>query len=433
MVSVPLQPEQEPRGEQTLSAAIQGLLPAMVLVAVILSLVPTARTVVSSLKQVLTSVPIGAVSTTSAVEPSGAASPSSGTFEVENERRDQRFVWVMAALFLVGGGVSVLWIVAAVRTDRLRRFAWIGAGLGLVAAYQILSDRGEPAVAAVERMHFLLYGLLAVLLVRGFRRWLCGPVSLGAWTLVAVGFCAFLDEGLQWVLESRVGELYDVGLNLYAGLAGLLVALGAFPRGGVGPGHWSRWALFAAPLPLCAALFVSSAHLGYLVRDPQIAVFRTYFRPERLLETNAERDRRWRTGPSTGARPAARWRRLLKREDLFRTEAGWRVHARNDAFRDGRMLVAERENRILERYYSAFLDREHHRLEPWKIELLESARKEHGGELYASGVGSDRIWLRPTRPQLWGAAWAVAAVLMTTGSIGALRDSRRPSPRPGDR
>jgi len=69
-----------------------------------------------------------------------------------------------------------------------------------------------------ERVHFLEYGLLGILVQKTARQstWVqFGMASLFV-VLVGVG-----DECIQWWLPNRVGDLRDVGINALAGVLGV--------------------------------------------------------------------------------------------------------------------------------------------------------------------------------------------------------------------
>ncbi|MBD3272069.1 MAG: hypothetical protein GF384_05980 [Elusimicrobia bacterium] len=76
-----------------------------------------------------------------------------------------------------------------------------------------------------ERIHFVEYGIVAILLLRAFsfsinRRWIAFGASLGMCT--ALGY---IDELIQYVLPNRVYDLRDVGLNAFSGLLSLFFML----------------------------------------------------------------------------------------------------------------------------------------------------------------------------------------------------------------
>lgn len=317
------------------------------------------------------------------------------------------FLILAGAVFALCGLGLAVWAARRLRGAGLPRFLWVVLGLALVVGQVVVSDRGTPAEAAVERFHFVLHGGLGLLFVRA---WTARSARTGAlapplaWLSVAV--VGVIDEWVQSTTPVRTGELFDVLLNLYAGLAGVLVGIGLFGVSWRRPSAASVRALLrlmALGLLLLGG-FVDEAHLGHLVRDPSLGSFRSYFAPDDLAEVNRERLARWTSEAPGPLRP-------LEVEDDFRTEAGWRVSARNLAWEEGDLRTAWFENRILEERYSAFLAiREGegflHRLPQPMIEAM----REGAGDLappYRSAVKEERIWVRPSR----GAWWTVVLVL----------------------
>ena len=66
-----------------------------------------------------------------------------------------------------------------------------------------------------ERVHFIVFGLLGFFTLKLF------PPAL-AYALCLL--MAMADEGLQWFLPDRVGDLRDVAVNLVAAWAGVTLA-----------------------------------------------------------------------------------------------------------------------------------------------------------------------------------------------------------------
>ena len=79
----------------------------------------------------------------------------------------------------------------------------IGAGYGLLIYW---------ADFPTSRMHALLYGVLALLVVESLRGALIFP-KLHATTLALVMAAALVDEGIQWLLPNRSGTLLEVLQN----------------------------------------------------------------------------------------------------------------------------------------------------------------------------------------------------------------------------
>ncbi|QFU74493.1 VanZ family protein [Halioglobus maricola] len=93
--------------------------------------------------------------------------------------------------------------------------------LALLPLLTIAAIASQLSIAE-ERMHFLQYGLLGVLVVATGR-----ARTWGLWLamLVFVAAVGALDELIQWWLPNRVGDWRDVAFNSAAGLLG--TALGA--------------------------------------------------------------------------------------------------------------------------------------------------------------------------------------------------------------
>ena len=176
-------------------------------------------------------------------------------------------------------------------------------------------------------------------------------LALDAMLLVAIA-----DEGVQWWVAARTGELYDVGLNVYAGATGILFGLALDgPRSlrwrlgrGSGvcsrvsaPSPWSRWRRsFTPPISAIASTTPRSAP-SVPASPPTLCALRAAIAPRGgRLEP---------LGPPGEFAP-------LEREDWFRTEGGMRVQHRNAALERGDVYQAWKENLILERWYAPFLD-----------------------------------------------------------------------------
>lgn len=319
------------------------------------------------------------------------------------------------ALGLTAAGL-LIYAVARIRRNRLWRYAGLLATLVLLALQEKLLGAGMPAgeaaarVSVAERIHIVEYGLLAWLLYRALRP--AGDPTMLLVPLLGVLIAGTLDEGVQWLVETRLGEVRDVFLNLYAGLCGLVFALSLRP-----PERF-RWRLDArgrrlvatlgAAAVLAVGLFFAEAHLGYEHHDPEVGRFRSWHTLDELRAARADRLERWRRDPPTGLSP---WRR----EDLFLTEAGWHAHYRNASYHGGHLAAALQENRILEKYYGPFLDLESFRgsgKNRYPPELRRRLETEATVDpaTYRSPVLTERIHLWPKTPFL-------ALVFVTAGVI----------------
>lgn len=318
------------------------------------------------------------------------------------------YVRWMGIGFVAAAAALLALLVTRIRQHRLRRYALLVLALALVAAQTLGWSRADARVNAVERIHFLYYGLLGFVWFWAFRP--RRDVSVPVLTLLAVTVVSVLDEGVQWLVPVRTGELFDVGLNVYAGSTGVLAALATWGTKDLASGLrrdaatlLGRW-LAAAALSL--ALFVHLAHLGYRIDDPEIGRFRSYFRLEELESLARDRARQWAREPPGEPEP-------LAVEDYYWTEAGWRVQHRNAAFHRGDFYQAYKENRLLEKYYGPFLDLSK-RLPPVQLRQIEEGRPRRDPYPYVSPVGRDphRIWLWPTKPMLWLVAGIFAAACL---------------------
>ena len=261
------------------------------------------------------------------------------------------YVMVLGA---VVAGAIVAAIVAAfirIKGHRARRVAAMGAALALGLAYTTAMSTGDPMIDAVERVHFIEYGLIAVLFYRVWRR--AGDLS----TIVLPLLCGFivgtLDEWLQWFIPYRVGEMHDVFLNLTALACGVLFGIALEPppsfswrSHGRAP---ARIGVAAAAAILVFAAFVSSVHLGYTLDVAGIGRFESQHTADELNASQADRAARWRTAPPIGI---AR----LSREDQYLDEGLWHVRERNRRWDEGDITAAWHENLILERFFTPVLD-----------------------------------------------------------------------------
>jgi hypothetical protein len=277
----------------------------------------------------------------------------------------------------------------------------------------VSTDRGFAEIP--ERLHLPLYGLLSFLFYRAFKQ---PERHLGRWasiaTLLAVVVVGLVDEWVQTIVVARTGELYDVSLNLFAGVLGYLVALAYFDFEGLSRlrARWPSVVRTLALLILLAAVAFGTlfhvAHAGYRIDDPEIGTFFSYVPPEDFERLNREKAAAWAEQP-----PGPDWR-PLELQDNFRIEAGWRVQHRNAQNEGGDPFAAWREHRILEEYFPAFLATPNRRGETYALsaEQIQTLQQKAGddGRRYVSPVGLEprRIFARPSKTQLWAIVGLVA-------------------------
>ncbi|HKV99739.1 MAG TPA: VanZ family protein, partial [Vicinamibacterales bacterium] len=230
------------------------------------------------------------------------------------------------------------------------RYAALVAAAGLAAFVALDTASASGAQNAVERFHFVEYGLVTALFYRAWRA--RGDLSIVLLPLIAGLIVGTLDEAWQWFVPERVGEWRDIFINFGAIGTGLLVSLAIAPPPtfafDLTEGSWRRVCLLGALAVFTLALFMQTVHFGYLVHDNDVGRFRSKYTAEELLALSADRASLWSVTP-----PPMTLHRF-SREGQYLAEALWHVRARNDAWATdiGR---AWDENRVLEKYFAPVL------------------------------------------------------------------------------
>ena len=345
----------------------------------------------------------------------------------------RRSLSTRAYVLLFGVGVLVAVLAAIliaflrIRESRASRFALLVAALLLGGGYMWLNATPYAEVNAVERVHFVEYGLIAFLFYRALLRQGYGEagsvndISIAILPLLAAFMVGTFDEWLQWFIPVRVGEAHDVFLNLASIVCGLLFGIALVP-----PDTFSwrlhtptlrRVGLMAAIVWLVFAAFVSQVHLGYENSFEGIGRFRSHYTIDRLIELQKDRLNRWNADPP-------RTLRRLSQEDQYLDEGIWHVRRRNRA----EPFEAWHENLILERFFAPVLDIPTYASpDPnrWPIEQ----RKNMAAAVQQTGVPFVStaepypivIW---RRDWYWTIVLAVAAVLVIASFAGWPRTAR---------
>ncbi len=299
-----------------------------------------------------------------------------------------------------------------IRERRAMRFACLAAALVIATSYSWVTSTGDASVDAVERFHFVEYGLITLLF---YRAWLpAGNGSVLVLPVLAAHTVGICEEWLQWFVPARVGEVRDVVLNLWAIGCGLLLSIALDPPPtltlALSRASWSRVKRFAAFVFVVFALFFHSVHLGYRIDDGEGGMFRSYYTSDGLARHAQARVERWR------ADPPMTWSRY-SREDQYFSEGIVHVRARNRCFEQGEIACAWRENAILERYYAPILDAPSyvsaigHR---WSAEQRHDAEQRRNAPAAAAPADrDDSIIYTWSKPIFWVAiALAVGALLL---------------------
>jgi VanZ family protein len=326
------------------------------------------------------------------------------------------FAWLVAGVVVLALVLATGRAVGRIRERRAARYRLVALAVLAFAWYVARFRTGNADVDAVELFHFLEYGLMTWLFYRAVRP--AADLSIAGHTVLFGLLVGSLEEWLQWLLPTRVGDVRDVFLNLYAVGGGLLVSVALDLPSGFRPwpSHESvaRMARFAAAVMLVFGGFFHSAHLGYEIHDEEVGRFRSYFARERLPSLSGERAAQWRRDPPRGLKP-------LGREDYYLTERGGRAQLRNEAYTARDFRVAWSENRILEKYYDPFLDLRSFSsgaLHRWPVAQraeVEAGRPADAPDRYVSRAGANRIYIRPSKPQFWSIIAVLVASMLVLG------------------
>ena len=319
----------------------------------------------------------------------------------------ETFTALVVASACLAMGAAFLYLRKTCST--IANYIWL-LSIGVVFIGYTFSLRQNPE----EALHFIEYGVLVLLVCRA----LVHRVQDSTIYLTAVLFCiivGILDEGIQWAIPGRFWGIGDIWLNSLAAILVMTgVALGLRPPIITAHPTWrgfhlaSRFGLVALVL-LGASLLNTPARIawysdhipflqylktnesvmweyGYLYHDPEIGTFRSRLPPEALRRADKER-----------ATEAARLLdRYLDREDYrgflkihtpvsdpFLHEARVHLFSRDVIYQEvvdrlyseeairRNMSRADRENRILEKYFGQTLNQSSYVWDEEQRALLE--------------------------------------------------------------
>ena len=324
-------------------------------------------------------------------------------------------ITVLGVILLVAG---LLAAATRIRDRRMSRYGSIVAAIALAAAYSAANAGELPESNAVERFHFLEYGLVTFMF---YRAWLpLGDVAVFVLPFLAGLIVGTAEEWLQWFIPNRVGELRDIFLNGAAITSGLLFSAGVEPPQSfclrLAPGSTRRVMRVAAATVLALGVFMHAVMLGYDIRDDEIGSFSSRYSQERLPQLQREKAAAWKLTP-----PPLKLRRL-SREDQYLSEGLAHVRWRNKQWDAGDAQAAWKENRILEKYFEPVLDtptyegRSGHR---WPPEQRADAASRVSGDRaapYVSGAYPYRL-LMWRKPVFWMVVGCVTAILLVISAI----------------
>ena len=325
-----------------------------------------------------------------------------------------QFVLVVGGLVAAGAIAVVMAALRRIQSRRVLRLGGVGLAFATAALYAFATAGDNAESNVVELFHFLQYGLITFLFYRAWRPLADAAILL--LPLLAALIVGMAEEGLQWFIPNRVGELRDVLLNLVAITTGLLFSVAVLPpdgwRGGLSPRSRGSAGWLSAAAIVALAGFLHAVHLGHVIEDAGIGRFDSRWTAEELLRQQDDRARAW------AASPPRRTVVRLSREDQYLTEGIQHVRWRNRLWSAGDIDGAWRENRILEQYYAPVLDTPTHEGggHRWPGEQRADAerRRVSPDGTYASGAYpytvytwsptdplDDRGGARACRPRAW--------------------------------
>jgi len=259
----------------------------------------------------------------------------------------RNYVLLFGVGVIAAVGLAILIAFVRIRERRAQRFALLAIALVFGGSYMWWTATPYPEVNAVERVHFVEYGLIAFLFYRVWRS--AGDPSIVILPTLAAFTVGTFDEWLQWFIPFRVGEAHDVFINLAAIVCGLLFSLALQPpvafSSHLRAESWRRIGVTSAIVWMVFAAFVSQVHLGHSVEIAEIGRFKSHYTEQELNDLQGDRGVRWKTQPPVKVQ-------RLSREDQYLDEGLAHVRRRNGAEVD----EAWRENLILERFFVPVLD-----------------------------------------------------------------------------
>jgi VanZ family protein len=326
----------------------------------------------------------------------------------------------MAAAVAAAVLIAVAAAVLRIRNHRRERYAAIFGSLAVAASFSLATASGVPDVDAVERVHFVEYGVITLLFYRAWRS--AGDLRVVALPVAAGLIVGTLEEWFQWFIPNRVGEARDVFLNLVAIGCGLAFALAAdVPQRftwRLRPGSATVIGCSAAWAGVVFALFLDAVHLGHEVPIGNLGRFRSRYTAGELERLSRERAVAWRTRP-----PVALVR--LSREDHYMDEGLWHIRRRNDTWAAADYRSSWNENRILEAFFAPVLDTPSYatpHASRWPVQQREDAAEKQGA--------ADADWVSRAEPYpilLWPRVlfWPVALAAVAGVAVAGVFFDRR--------
>ena len=359
--------------------------------------------------------------------------------------------WFVATTIACASVITLLVIRRQVGKVSHRNFLWI-VGVAIVFVLWVLSLRRSPE----ESVHFLEYGILAILLNRALR-----PSMPNALVFVAAALTGALvgtvDEIIQWVSPGRFWDWRDLLLNGSAGALAQVVLWRVVPPSDRGwdprslrivlrlaaaqfalltlclantPARVARYSPF---LPNCSHLTSSlnpMAEYGFRHAVPGLGVFNSRLTIEELLTQDSTRAAE--VGPILDANRRSYGRFLDTwpvSEDPFTYEA--RVHlfardrnlgkAREQSVADAseQITTAWHENRLMEAFFGNTLEKSSFRWDPKLRERIAGSHVPNPD--FHSAAGSHLITFASEKSLLTALLLLAAVMIMVDLRMGRSR------------
>jgi len=319
---------------------------------------------------------------------------------------------------IIGGSIAVAILVALgaalvrIRDRRLLRYGLVLAALVGAGIYAVATATGNGAVDVVERFHFVEYGFITFLFYRVWHD--RANVEALLFPLLAGLIVGTFDEGFQWLVPARVGELHDVLLDGAAVTCGLAFSLGLHPPASLTLAVAARTrrtiSVFVAATMVILAAFFGVVHLGYEVDGGDAGRFLSRYSADDLRAAARDRAARWKTEP-----PLVLHRMSV--EDHYLAEGVWHIQRRNE----GTGLNTWKENLILERFFDPVLEYRTYSTPSgarWPQEQRANVEAQHGHDAtpYVSTANPYPIYA-------WNAVtyWAMVAAVVAVAVFGIMK------------
>ncbi len=346
---------------------------------------------------------------------------------VRQEWGSDLFTYGVAAITVITLAVTVIYV-RSFRLASLSSYFWLIIIAGIFFGYTIVLGTKNPE----ESVHFVQYGVLGVLVYRALTHRLKDATVFFAAAIICT-MIGTIDEFIQWMVPRRVWGISDIWINfLSAVLVQVVVAKGLQPVF-IQKGFSRKNMRFICVLTIAAVFVMGGSFLitppriiwlaenvkmltflkhndtvmfeyGYLYKDPDIGVFRSRFTPQELKQI--DRRRAVEAGKILNLfQHKYPYRLFLKiytpitdpfvheaRVHLFRRDRYFETALKNEDDQKEYvrcMLIALRENRIMEKYFANTLRCSDY---VWsEKEVVLSCQPFLQDELYDSPVSRDLV------------------------------------------